>query len=121
MILSTPHRPVSAPHGGVSDPTHIREFDRNELEQVIRHGGFEAVEFYGQHIGNGMWRRHGVRARLGRLDILGLRRLIPTRWKARAVVAVADLGASEDERTTTSAVINDSLDGAFVQLAVCRK
>jgi SAM-dependent methyltransferase len=119
-IFSTPHRPVSAPNGGVSDPTHLREFDSVELTHVLMQAGFSEVQLLGQHIGAGMWRRHSTRAMLGRLDFLGLRRLLPASAKARVIVAASSIGATQADRTSARSSITDELEGAYVQIAICR-
>ena len=76
-ILSTPNRLVSSPNGGVSDPTHLREYTPSEFEAVLRAGGFTNVALQGQHFGEGLGKMHALRAKMGRWDVLGLRRLLP--------------------------------------------
>lgn len=134
-VLSTPNRLVSAPGGGVSDPTHLREFTPEEFVALIEENAELEVEgLYGVHLGATVWKRHAMRSRLGRMDVLGLRKLIPGRIKARFVrrLVAMDSQTREDrerlhpqsmnkEGTREGVWIDQILEGAYSQIAVCRK
>lgn len=133
-IVSTPNRLVSAPEGGVSDPTHLREYTPDEFVAVLEEGGLEVEALYGLHLGESVWRRHALRARLGRMDVLGLRRLVPACLKAQLIRQLTGtessvLGRSGRQRTASEeggggleaeVWIDDALEGAYSQIAVCR-
>ena len=130
-VLSTPNRWVSAPDGGVSDPTHIREYSPEEFVAVLEEGGLEVVTLYGLHLGPAIWRRHALRARLGRLDVLGLKRWVPSRLKARLIGILGQTFAPANNPTAGQdgprveslydVWIDEALSGAYSQIALCRK
>lgn len=84
LVISTPNRLVTSPHGEPSDPTHVREYAPDQFRDLLLRS-FESVDLYGLHLGREVLIRHRARSRYGRMDRLGLRRLVPRRLKARVI------------------------------------
>jgi SAM-dependent methyltransferase len=120
-ILSTPNRRVVSPNGGVSDPTHVREYSSDEFLDLLLKNGFGEVEMTGQFHGRDVWETHAVRASLGRSLPGGLKRLIPSRMKAsiiRSIRSVQELfrPTPPDQSLKTGTDVETS----HVLLALCR-
>lgn len=133
-VFSTPNRLVSVPGGGVSDPTYLREFTPSEFVAVLEKTELEAEGLYGVHLGKAVWKRHAMRVRLGRMDVFGLKKLIPGYLKALLIRRLAAIHSplslnlerqvleSKGEVSPRGEVwIDEVLDGAYSQIAVCRK
>ena len=131
VILSTPNRDVSAPAGGVSDPTHLREYTPEEFSSVLQEGGLIVESQYGLHLGESVWKRHALRAKMGRMDVLGVKRWIPGPFKAflihylsTASLYVAGRPDTQDvvpnSRSQADVWIDDAVSDAYSQIAVCR-
>ena len=118
-ILSTPNRLVSSPNGGVSDPTHLREYTPSEFEAVLRAGGFTNVALQGQHFGEGLGKMHALRAKMGRWDVLGLRRLLPGFFKAKILKRTAQVAMGDAVEPSNMVWVDSDLNGAYVQIAIC--
>jgi SAM-dependent methyltransferase len=116
-VVSTP---IKSPSGIISDPTHLREYAPEEFREEILAGGFTQVELLGQHLAPGIWQVHAFSAGLALRDRLGLRRLLPPRLKAAifALLFRTRFGAPVREAATTS--ITSDIEGAAVQIALCR-
>jgi ubiquinone biosynthesis O-methyltransferase len=119
-ILSTPNRLVMSPHGGVCDPTHIREFSPAEFRELLVEGGFAEIDQYGQHASAEFWARADVRYKLGNADKLHLRRLLPPGFKSFLIRAVTRGTRSEAVGDAPIMQITEQVDGAFTQLAVAQ-
>jgi ubiquinone biosynthesis O-methyltransferase len=118
-ILSTPNRLVMSPDGGVCDPTHVREFSPAEFREILHHAGFRKVEQYGQHASDEFWARADVRWKLGNVDKLRLRRLLPPAFKSFLIRTVTN--RTRDGRGDQPLMeITPEVDGAFTQIAVAQ-
>jgi len=121
-ILSTPNRTVVSPNGGVSDPTHVREYSPREFRHLLLENGFGKVELTGQFHGRDVWDTHAVRASLGRRLPRGLKHLVPSRAKARIIRSIRSV--QEFFRPTPpdqTLKTGSSVETAHVLLALCRK
>jgi len=123
-IISTPNQLVSAPEGGVSDPTHYREYSPEEFRQALNKSGFSVIEHVGQKIRQDQREVHSLRTKLSRSDILGIRHLIPASVKARMIRAIQSVKSTFTSREDQHSEAEDnfgSLDEAYVQMAICSR
>jgi len=116
-VLSTP---IRSPSGEISDPTHLREYDPAEFQEELVAAGFARVELLGQHLAPGIWQVHALSAQLSRRDVFGLRRLMPPRLKAAIFSLLFRVRFGAPVRAAATTSISSDLEGAAVQVALCR-
>ena len=114
IVISTPNSLVTSPDGTPSDPTHLREYTPDEFRHILAAAGFTSVTLFGLHLGEIVWQRHGTRATLGRIDRIGIRRLVPARAKATLIRVLTRTGRPEEP----PARISSDIEGAHSQIAV---
>lgn len=119
-VLSTPNGLVSAASGQLSDPTHLREYSPNEFESELRKAGFNEITLQGQHLSEGVWEVHNMRSQMAWLDVLGVRKLLSSELKGIILGWLVRLRFSKPIEEVANAKIDQSLENAFVQIAVCQ-
>ena len=108
LYLSTPNGPVvKPPHGGVSDPTHVREYSAQEISVLLDRAGLRKGKLFGQRLGPAALAAQSERARAARRDVLGLRRLIPSRVRAALAVWYVGRRLGSDPRVARSVIDAD--------------
>ncbi len=120
LCFSTPNGPVVAlPDGGLSDPTHVREYSPAEVLAMLADAGLEREALHGQRHGAEALAAQEERARAARYDVLGLRRLIPARLLAALSVWYVGRRLGRDPRTARS-IIDDDWETAPILLFTAR-
>jgi len=116
LVISSPNALVTSREGVLGDPTHLREYTPDQFRELLIDAGFENVTLFGVHVDITVWHRHAARSRLGRLDRLNLRRLLPVPIKARIIALIAPTRSSwrEPVEITSDVALGDS------QIAVAR-
>jgi len=119
-VLSTPNRPMSSPlPGPPTNPFHVREYTFDEVEAMARRF-FGRVELHSQRNPHARSRRRLISLLKG--DVLGLRRLLPRRAKARLKAAISRSGDPAGHGAPGAYEVVEGVDeNSMTVLAVCRR
>lgn len=127
LIISTPNQLVSSPEGKLNWEYHEKEYNPNELSQLLLNEGFKDITMYGQHatvIGNLRKQFRGELNRIYSNPFVRLGKFIQKILRGHKYSAILPEKPGDFEMKlykNPSDIIDMGLDGPFVLIAVCEK